>query len=71
MAVYVDRLLNHGWRLGRSCHLTADSLQELHEFAENLGMKRRWFQVSRKGVPHYDLTAARRKVAVFLGAIER
>jgi len=69
--VYVDRLLDHGWKLGPSCHLTADTEQELHAFARRLGMRRYWFQVSRSGVPHYDLTERRRAKAVALGAKEK
>ena len=36
-------------------HLVADSLKELHEFAESIGLKRCWFHGLRKGHPHYDL----------------
>lgn len=66
--VYVDALLNHGWRLGPSCHLFADNETELHIFARKIGMRRAWFQ--NKRTPHYDLTKKRRAVAVSLGAQE-
>jgi len=46
----------------------ADSLEELHEFANKIGMKKTWFQ-DRK-LPHYDLTVKRRQLALSLGAIE-
>lgn len=46
----------------------ADSLEELHEFAEKIGMKKAWFQ--DKKLPHYDLTAKRRQLALSLGAVE-
>ncbi|MDJ1500484.1 DUF4031 domain-containing protein [Xanthocytophaga agilis] len=36
-------------------HMVADSLQELHEFAQSLGVKKCWFEGVRKGHPHYDL----------------
>ena len=37
-------------------HLVSDSsLEELHAFAQNMGLKRHWFQVHRNH-PHYDLT---------------
>ena len=36
-------------------HLVADTLQELHEFAEKVGLKRKWFQ-DHKDHPHYDIT---------------
>jgi hypothetical protein len=68
VSVYVDRLNSYGWRLGDSCHLIADTVEELHEFAARLGMKRSWFQPVSS--PHYDLTVRRRAKAVALGAIE-
>lgn len=71
MPVYVDPLINYGWKLGPSCHLTADTLDELHDFAINkCGMKRSWFQMSKDEVPHYDLVKSRRDKAVKAGAIE-
>lgn len=73
MSVYVDDLAEHGWRLGPSCHLFADSVPELHAFADRLGLKRAWFQLDegkRRPIPHYDLTAKRRAAAVALGAVE-
>lgn len=70
MAVYVDSPVDHGWYLGPSAHLLADTPAELHSFARRIGLKREWVQTSRKGVLHYDLTAARRAKAVAAGAIE-
>lgn len=40
-------------------HLVADTLEELHEFAENIGIKRCWFHGTRKGHPHYDIQGYR------------
>jgi len=37
-------------------HLVADSLKELHLFAEQIGLKRQYFEGVKKGHPHYDLT---------------
>lgn len=70
MAVYVDRLCDYGWRLGASCHLLADTADELHEFARRIGMRPAWAQTRRRGVTHYDLTAKRRLIVLRLGAIE-
>lgn len=71
MSVYVDTLIDYGWKLGPSCHLLADSDDELHKFAASIGMKRAWFQDGDSHtLPHYDLTKARRAVAVAKGAIE-
>lgn len=75
--VYVDGLME--WPLGSVhgaervnywCHMFADSLEELHDMALKIGMKRLWFQISKSGIPHYDLSKSRRKMAVSLGAIE-
>lgn len=70
MSVYVD-LAIHPWRGKMWCHLMADSLTELHEFAAKLGLKREWFQPPPKASsPHYDVTESKRVQAVKLGAIE-
>lgn len=71
--VYVDQLTVYpnawGPFLKGSCHLTADSDEELHAFAAKLGLKRSWFQLHRV-INHYDLTASKRALAVELGAVE-
>lgn len=69
MSVYVDTLTDYGWRLGPSCHMYADTLEELHVMAQRLGMKRRWFQNDPR-LPHYDLVATRRAIAIQFGAKE-
>jgi hypothetical protein len=69
MTVWVDELVDYGWRLGPSCHLLADTRDELHDFAGRLGLRRSWFQ-DKPRLWHYDLTAGRRVAAVALGAIE-
>jgi hypothetical protein len=68
MAAYVDHLNDWGWRYGRSCHLIADTLAELHAMAERIGMRRAWFQ-DKPHCRHYDLTAKRRALAIAAGAI--
>lgn len=73
MPVYVDDLMtcipNPNWRWSKSCHLIADTVDELHVFARRIGMKRTWFQNDSR-LPHYDLNENRRRVAVKEGAIE-
>ena len=68
VAVYVDGLRDYGWHRGPSCHLIGDSVEELIEFAESMGLRREWFQA--KSTPHFDLTAEGRAAAVSMGAIE-
>lgn len=75
MSVYVDGLLEWGGIKGAPrakywCHLFADSLPELHQFAQGIMLRKEWFQISNAGIPHYDLTKSRRKMAVEHGAIE-
>lgn len=53
-----------------TCHMLADTLDELHAMAAAIGSKRSWFQISRTGVPHYDIPLFRRAEAIKLGAIE-
>lgn len=70
MSVYVDPLMrvarSDRWPFHLACHLIADTVDELHQFADKLGLKHKWFQ--DKGVPHYDLTKNKRYMAVRLGA---
>ena len=44
--------------IDKAGHLVTDSnLEELHEFAEKIGLKQEWFQnTQNKNHPHYDLT---------------
>jgi hypothetical protein len=79
--IYVDELIawpqqakpgaQHVFGNGRlSCHMATDGdLEELHVFAERIGLQRAWFQEHRL-VDHYDLTEERRATAVQAGAIE-
>ena len=73
MAVYVDNLRpcmpNRFWRYKQACHLLADTEEELHQFAEKIYLKRAWFQQKSRRIPHYDLTAGKRRLAVAKGAI--
>jgi lysophospholipase L1-like esterase len=71
--VYVDPLLrwasNARFPYRQSCHLFADHEDDLHLVAARVGMQRDWFQIGNKGVPHYDLNAERRDLAIRLGVI--
>ena len=73
MSVYVDHAFAYGeWgRWSGGGHLQADTPEELHAFAQRLGMRREWFQSkpSRPENDHYDLTQTLRERALELGAI--
>ncbi len=71
--IYVDDLVDYSRITGRPspdlwCHMVTDGpLEELHQFAERMGMQRAWFQ-NKPGHPHYDLKPAGRARAIELGA---
>ena len=76
MTIYVDSSFIQakvGPYKSRWCHLFSDSLdpEELHEFIEKLGLKRRYFQhtENKPEFDHYDVTLGKRKQAIRLGAI--
>lgn len=50
------------------CHMVADTLDELHEMADSIGVCRKHFQTKTK--PHYDISKSKRALAVEFGAIE-
>jgi hypothetical protein len=70
--VYVDTIQNYGgsasFKWKDSCHMYADTLDELHAFAKKIGLKRAWFQDKR--LPHYDLNKGRHAAAIKAGAIQ-
>lgn len=68
MAVYVDQA-GIVWRGRPRHHLAADTLAELHTFAERVGIKRCWFHNNARH-PHYDVTDEQRAGAIEAGAVE-
>lgn len=78
MTVYVDdsRIpARVGAINGRWSHLFADTQEELHAFAQGIGLRRDWFQPGRpslSGKPsdlwHYDVVESKRQQAIEAGA---
>jgi hypothetical protein len=68
MAVYVDYIREHP--SGQWCHMIADTDDELHTMARQLGLRRGWLHISASGIAHYDLRPAQRDEAINLGAVE-
>ena len=72
MSVYVDQERRVGqtprWQYKYACHMVADSLQELREMADKIGLSPEWEQQSAHHV-HFDLTANKRTQALAAGAI--
>ena len=72
--ILVDQLQEYDTRLRwkRWCHMVSDtSEEELHEFAQKIGLKREWAQLRPEAsAAHYDLTPTKRELAILLGAVE-
>jgi hypothetical protein len=77
VTVYVDTMRpctpNPKWPYRESCHLFCDGpFEELHTLAEEIGLKREWFQSDhpRPDLWHYDCHISKRRLAVQHGAVE-
>lgn len=68
MPVYVCKN-KYAYRGMIMCHMVADTLAELHEMAERIGLKREWFQ-TKSSLPHYDVCRTKRALAIRCGARE-
>jgi hypothetical protein len=66
--VYVDTAKNKYGRMIMS-HMIADTEQELHDMAQVIGVKRKWFQ-NKASFPHYDICQNSKLKALENGAIE-
>lgn len=64
MTVFVDDMRASYGRM-IMCHMVADTEEELHAMADRIGIARRWYQGD-----HYDISLARRELAVRHGARE-
>jgi hypothetical protein len=73
MAILIDSFFNGDrgpvrFRHRHCGHLVSDtSLEELHEFAKGLGLRREWLHM--KSIPHYDLTGEVYEQALNRGAM--
>jgi hypothetical protein len=67
MSVYVDNMQAAYGRM-KMCHMLADSMAELLEMADKIGVDRKWFQALSH--PHFDIALSKRALAVANGAIE-
>lgn len=71
MTVYVDDMCKYDmgrFRGMRMSHMIADTLDELHEMADKIGVQRKWFQDKHSG-PHYDVSMSKRELAIAKGAV--
>lgn len=68
MTVYVDDMYKYPmgrYRRMKMSHMVADTEEELHAMAKQIGVARRWYQGD-----HYDICMNRRVLAVASGAVE-
>jgi len=68
--IYVDAAVWKKSPTGRKsyAHMVADSIEELHLFAEQIGVKKHFFHRS-KTAPHYDITSEQHPLALANGAL--
>jgi hypothetical protein len=51
------------------CHMVSTNIEELHAIAKAIGLNRKWFQ-DKGRIPHYDVSKAKKLLAIKLGANE-
>ena len=69
MSVYVDDMAAPYGRMVM-CHMIADSTEELLEMADRIGVARKWIQNEGTYREHFDISKAKRALAVQYGAVE-
>lgn len=69
MTVYVDDMEAPFGRM-KMCHMVADSTDELLKMVDKIGVQRHWIQKAGTPHEHFDISLAKRTLAVRLGAIE-
>lgn len=72
MSVYLSSLVptikSFQWPYKSAAKLIADTNEELHNFAQKIGLERVWFQ-DHPELPHYDLNWSKAELAVKKGAL--
>lgn len=69
MSIYVDDVANKFGNM-TMCHMWADSLEELLEMADKIGVQRKWLQQPPKASwVHFDIALSKKKLAIENGAI--
>ncbi|MCK7615200.1 DUF4031 domain-containing protein [Roseibium sediminicola] len=70
MTVYVDDM-EAGFGRMVMCHMWADTLPELLEMADRIGVARKWLQQPPKASwVHFDIAKSKRALAVAAGAVQ-
>jgi hypothetical protein len=69
MAVYVDEAKHEFGRMV-TCHMMADTGEELLAMADRIGVARKWLQKPGTRHEHFDVCKSKRAEAISFGAIE-
>lgn len=69
MTVYVDDMYAPFGRM-KMCHMIADSHEELVSMAVRIGVQPKWIQQEGTPEEHFDVSKAKRALAVTAGAVE-
>lgn len=69
MSVYVDDMRAKFGRMVM-CHMIADTTEELLAMVDTIGVQRKWIQYPGTWKEHFDISLAKRALAVKAGAIE-
>lgn len=67
MTIYLDKI-KYKWRERYWTHMVADSIDELHIFANSIGVKYEFFDENPIH-PHYDVNMMQVQVALMNGAV--
>lgn len=68
MTVYVDNM-NAAYGRMIMCHMIADTVDELHNMADTIGVSRRHYQSPPRHRSHYDICLTKKELAIKAGAI--
>lgn len=69
MTVYVDDVAHKFGRMVM-CHMWADTVEELLEMADRIGVQRKWLQQPPKASwVHFDVSITKKKQAIQAGAV--
>jgi hypothetical protein len=68
MACYVDDAMIPYGRMKMS-HMIANTTEELLEMVDRIGVQRKWIQKAGTSWEHFDICAAKRKLALEAGAV--
>ncbi len=69
MTVYVDSMRAKVGRM-TMCHMVADTSAELHAMAFVIGVRWKWVQNEGTHREHFDISLAKRRLAIQHGAVE-